>query len=335
MSEPRSDQILRELRTKAPPAPPQLRERVREITSREAQSSSRRWLRLRPALAVAAAAAVVVGVGAAVVNGLTGNGSSPTQREVERVSGAPSGQMLLPTDQGAEELSKRAASLPPGARLQRYEAFMRIRVGGRDELSNKTKRAMRDARALGGYVVSVRYGTPEDGQGDATLTLRVPVARVQEAIARFSSLGTLVTQRISLDDIQPQADRLSRRISSARSRIAELERKQSLTPAERAELAAAKRSLSALTRSRRAVVQEGTYARVALELTAQQPAEKESAPGRFDRFLDDAGSILATELVWLLYALVVAGPFVLLAIAAFVAERARRRRAADALLSHN
>jgi hypothetical protein len=334
MSEPRTEAILRELRATAPPAPAELRERVRAIARRQAQPSPRFRPRLRPALAAAAAVLVAVGVSAAIVNGLTSDDAStpgrvlaPQLDSVEGDAGRAGEFRSAWTAKDAPE----AATLPPGRRLQRYEASMRIRVG--DGLSDSTKQAIRDARQLGGYVVSVRYATPQDGRGDASLVVRVPISRVQEAIVRFSALGTIVSQRISLDDIQPQADRLSRQIGSLRRRIAELEQKTTLTPAERAELAHARQRLAMQLRSRAAVIREGTYARVALELTARKTAEKQAAPTRFDRFLNDAGSILAQELIVLLYALVIAGPFVLLAVAALFTERARRRRANDALLA--
>lgn len=337
MSEPRNEAILRELRATAPPAPAELRERVREIARRQAQPSPRFRPRLRPALAAATVGLVAVGVSAALVNGLTGGDDAPTRERVLAPASPAGGDAeegsSLSGDAWRAQAAPKAATLPPGRRLQRYEASMRIRVEERAGLSDATKQAIRDARQLGGYVVSVRYATPQDGQGDASLVVRVPVARVQEAIVRFSSLGTIVSQRISLDDIQPEADRLSRRISTLRARIAELQQRSALTPAERAELTQARRQLAVLLRSRAAVVREGTYARVALDLTARAPAEKEAAPTRFDRFLDDAGSILAQELIVLLYALVIAGPFVLLAVAAFFTERARRRRANDALLA--
>ena len=56
------------------------------------------------------------------------------------------------------------------------------------------------------------------------------------------------------------------------------------------------------------------------------------APSRFDRFRDDAGDILGKEAIAVLYALVVAGPFLLLAALLLLAERTRRRRADHRLL---
>src|SRR5205823_1249819 len=45
------------------------------------------------------------------------------------------------------------------ARLQRYQATLRLRVENVDSLSTATKRAQRVARSLGGYVGQVQYST--------------------------------------------------------------------------------------------------------------------------------------------------------------------------------
>ena len=76
LGDPRFDEIVVELREKAPPAPEGLRERV-DATARSegAPTVGRRWnLGLRRGLALAAACTVVVGVGAALVNGLVDSG---------------------------------------------------------------------------------------------------------------------------------------------------------------------------------------------------------------------------------------------------------------------
>jgi hypothetical protein len=79
-------------------------------------------------------------------------------------------------------------------------------------------------------------------------------------------------------------------------------------------------------------VREGTYAKVSLQLTTAKPAAKQQEPGRFESFWGDAGDILGKELIAVLYALVIVGPFAILAALAFFAERARRRRADHRLL---
>jgi Domain of unknown function (DUF4349) len=341
MSEPRIDEIVRELRATAPPAPQNVRERIRALPEPEPRRTFR--IRLRPVLAGAAAAAVLLGVGAAAVNGLTKDSSTPSKRESlgselgessrdsatfeARTRRARAETLLAPT------LSPRdAAAVPPSTRLQNYHARLRLRLESRDELSDAMKRAVLETRRLGGYVVSAQYA--QAAQGDGSLVVRVPIARVQDAIASFSSLGTILEQRISLQDIQPQADRLGKSIAAKQRRIAQLEAKTVRTPAEQAELAATRADLTRLTQQRAAVVRQGAYARVALGLTTRKAAAptKKDEPGAFGSFLDDAGNIFAMEAIAVLYALVVVGPFALLAAFALFGERARRRRANHALL---
>jgi hypothetical protein len=351
MSEPRIDEIVRELRETAPPAPQNVRERIRALP----EPASRRSFRIgfRPALAGAAAAAVLLGVGAAAIDSLT-DGSDVRTEPVALQVKAPTGSQsrtgtATSRDSGAFRAdqartpeatvlagsSRAGAAVPPSRRLQNYDAFLRLRVDNRDELSDAMQRAVLQTRRLGGYVVSARYAQAD--QGDGSLVVRVPIGRVQDAIASFSSLGTILEQRISLQDIQPAADRLAKSIANKRARIAELERKQrrvGLSPAELAELTAAKADLTRLTKRQAAVVRQGSYARVSLGLTTRKTAAptKKDEQGAFGNFLDDAGNIFAVEAIAVLYALVVVGPFALLAALALLAERARRRRANDDLL---
>jgi hypothetical protein len=343
MSEPRIDEIVRELRETAPPAPQNVRERIGTLP----EPAPRRRVRIgfRPALAAAAAGAVALAVGAAALNGLTGGSgnSEPRRQAAELRVPAPthgskaaqeSSQLgVLMADSKARTAG--ASAVPPSSRLQNYDALLRLRVRNRDDLSEAMKRAVLDTRRLGGYVVSAQYA--QAAQGDGSLAVRVPIARVQEAIANFSSLGTILEQRISLQDLQPQADRLAKSIATKNGRIAELRAKQrrvGLTPNEQVELAAARADLTRLTQRRVAVVRQGTYARVSLGLTTRKAAaqEKTDEQGVFGTFLDDAGNIFALEAVAVLYALVVAGPFALLAIFILLGERARRRRANNDLL---
>jgi hypothetical protein len=158
------------------------------------------------------------------------------------------------------------------------------------------------------------------------------VQNVQRAIAQFTDLGTILAQHISVTDLQASVDRIDRRLTAEQKVIAELSAKNPRTKAEQARLDQARRTVARLTRGRRTLVREGTYARIALQLTTNKPAAQPTEPGRFDRFWGVAGSILGKELIAVLYALVVAGPFLLLAALAFFGERTRRRRADRRLL---
>ena len=104
--------------------------------------------------------------------------------------------------------------------MQRYEAELSLQVDDTEALSTATKRAQQIARSHGGSVASLQYDAPSAGVGTAQITLRVPTARVESAMAQLSQLGTIVGQRYGIDDLQQQADSCSRRSRrrSARSR---------------------------------------------------------------------------------------------------------------------
>ena len=350
MSEHRTDEISRELRATAPRATETLRETVREIAGREAAATTRGPLFRR--IAVVAFAGLIVLTAAAALTRSRDDNDSPSSlgaaESRSRTPGSAARDSATQPDAAMGSTAKQGrvfgqaltltptATLPPARRLQDYRASMTLRVDDADDLSAKAQQAMRDTRRMGGFVASVDFETAEK-DGTATLVLRVPVNRIQEAVARFSELGTIVAQNVQIDDLQPQADRLSNTILRLRKQIAELEAKQrraGLTPDEQFRLETAREQLRSATQRRRAVVRQATYATVSLELTTAKSAQKEE-PGAFGTFWNDASKILTTELIWLLYALVVAGPFLLLAFIALLAERARRRRSTDALLAHH
>jgi hypothetical protein len=348
MSEAKFESITRELRATAPAAPEKLRDLVRTLPT----AQPRLALRLRPALSAAVAIAIAVGLGAALIGGLRGSQTGNVANfSVERSAQTRAPKPvpgLLPanpyepragklqssvhgkafSDTGGSSLKSFAPTLTPGSRLQRYDVSMGLRVR---DLSRSTQAAVRQTRKLGGYVSAANYSTGAD-TGDSRLDLRVPVQHVQQAIAGFTELGTILSQRISVGDLQAPLDQTDARIAAARKVIAELEAKSFRTPAEQMRLDAAKGTLKRLTAGRSRLVREGTYAKISLQLTTRKPAAKHVAPGRFERFWGDAGDILGKEAIAVLYTLVVAGPFALLAALALVGERARRRRADHRLL---
>lgn len=302
MSEAR---YLAELREASPRAPERLRELVRTLPDKQPRAS----FRIRPALVVAVGAAVAVAVGVAAIGGLTNSGSKRATDSV--VLSASAEKRDLPSAPGDFVNGQRgfAPQLSAKSRLQRQDVSMTLRV---KDLSGATQRAVRTTRRLGGFVSSADYAT-DANLGNSRLTLRVPVANLQKAIASFTQLGAILSQHISVADLQGGVDRLDKRIARARR-------------------AGHERTAEQLLRRRAALVREGAYATVILNLTTTKPAAKHVAPSRFDRFWDNTKDILGKELIAVLYALVIAGPFILLAALAILGERARRRRADHRLL---
>jgi hypothetical protein len=326
-----SEAIMRELRAAKPTAPNTLRERVRAL-----QLPPRKPIR-RFAL-VAAPTVLAIGIGVAVVGGIlgSGSGSEPARRAASKPQPVP--ETFAPLDS-----PRRTATtgLPPSAtRLQQYEVAMRIRVRNLGDLDKATKKAMSLTRRYGGYVAAVDYSTGR--RGDAKLVLRVPVNRVQDAIEQFSALGSILAQNISVKDVQQRVNDQTKAIGQLKNEIQRIEarlRNPNLSPAEREQLeyqlAFDRQRLAALQRDRASTVRRAQLARVSLTLTTHKAAAAPAEKSRLDRAVGDAVSVLAAEVAILLYALLVAGPLLVLAIGGALLARAQRRRIEERLLERS
>jgi hypothetical protein len=316
-----------ELRASKPVASAALRERVAALEPREP-----RWQFRMPRrrLVVALAAVALLGTfAAAAVTGLGGKkNASPADLNASvparTTSGAGSaGALEAPAlKEKAPAPVFGAAVVPTTGRLQRYEATLRVRVEDVDGLSKATQRAISLTRGLGGYVGSVSYATSGGKRGGAILVLRVPVTKIQAELDGLTDLGTILQQHTGILDVTRRAD-------TEAAQIAKLERE--LSQASPSEAPAIRARLKTLRAKHARLLRSVNFARVELGLTT--PAQHAAAPpSRFDRTLDDAGSVLLRELEILLYALVVAGPLLLLGAAGIATARAARRRSDRRLL---
>ena len=251
--------------------------------------------------------------------------------------------LAAPPTHDARTLS--SATLPSGRRLVDYRVQMRLRVDSTDDLSNATVRAMRVARSLGGYVVNVDYSTPGARSGDAVLVLRVPTRQMQTALLRLSNLGTIVSQAVSLVDLQKAFNKEAARIGKLGTEVGRLRSQLdnlNLSAEERArieeQLEYLALQLRAATRQHKATKERGNLGTIRVALTTAKKKQQvvpavPDKPTRFDRAMDDAGAILARELTWGLYAAIVGFPFALLLALALFSEKGRRRRSERRLLA--
>jgi hypothetical protein len=322
--------FAQELRASKPAAPAALRAEVLALEPRGLRWTFR-WPSRRLVLAVAAVA-LLGSLFVAGITGLTrsGNGRSSadasfgpslTQRGDARRE-APAATTWSSQAQAEKSPLPAYSSLAPArSRLQRYQATLRLRVKDVDGLSSAAKRAMGLAHGLGGYVASVQYATRSEG-GGATLVLRVPVAEVQTALTRLAALGTILQQHTGILDVTRRVDREALQISQLEHALA------SAPPAEAAVIRA---KLATLRAKHARLLKSARLAKITLALTTPAKAQAAGA-SRFDRTLDDAGSVLLREGEILLYALVVAGPLLLLGGAGMAAARGARRRGDRRLL---
>jgi hypothetical protein len=346
MSQPEA--ILSEIRSARIPASLELRARVRELATAVPPAPPRRELPWRRWTLVLVPACVALALAGALAAGLATSGKTG-HRAVERQAVEHGSVSLLPAFSTAQAPADSAttlkaaggggrASLPstPG-RAQLYESELTLKV---KDLSTATKRALGLARTFGGYVRSVEYGSGAE-RGTALLVLRVPVGSVQEAIVRFSALGAILDQHVSIQDVQPQLDKRFRAMQTLRDAIAKLQAKlesPNLSSPDRTklenELVAARRQLTVLRLAQARQERQTSYATVSLDLrTAGKAIVVPHDPGRIGRALHRSGAILLDEAKVAVYVLLDGAPLLVLLGLGLGGARVRRRRAEARLLS--
>jgi hypothetical protein len=353
-----SESLLREIRAAKPVAPSALRDRVRAIAAEKpAREPFLARFRTRQ-LVLVAPVTLVVALSAAAVIGLTrdnvvgGGGDSSVTALQSEASPKTDAARTLPAWEGYDSATKQRALapttpsstggsgvVPPAVgQLQRYEAELRLRVDDVEALSSATKRAQQIALSQGGSIASLQYDAPAKGIGSSQITLRIPISRVQSAMTQLSALGTIVGQRYGIEDLQVQADSLESQIEAAQKQIAgilgQLE-STTLSDANRAvlksRLANARAKLKGLREGLAGTRAEAKTATIYLGLTTEKIEPAAVGGSR----LDDIKDVLAWEGIALLYALVVAGPFLVAGFLVWLALRLRRRQVETRLLEQN
>jgi len=338
-----SPDLIDELQASRPVAPAALRARVRE-TARAPRAASP-WERFRlPVRRVAVVAAPAVLALALVSAGAVGLSRSSERevfseaaRPVEDTPQSVEKETLSATDLGAGATRDSAAG-PTTGRAQRVSATLTVEVSDSDAVSDAAQDAIDLTRRLGGHVVSSSVTTGE--QAAATMTVRVPVGKVQQAIAGLSGLGRIVSQQVTIDDLQASLDALERRQASLRNQVARIGARldtESLEPEERAVLETRLQRLQLELRElRRGITATHAEARMStIELTVATPEAGvvAPAPSRLERTLDEAFDVLVWEGVIVLALAIVLAPIALLGLAAWLGQRLYRRREDERLLS--
>jgi Domain of unknown function (DUF4349) len=339
-----SPDLIHELRASRPSAPLELRARVREIAAAQPQPKPAPWANWRfpgrRSVLVAVPAAVALAFATAGVIGLANSdapsGETLAQRdraetfEAQSAPSAESGKALDQAQTGAPALADRA---------QKVSATLTVEVPDSDAVSRAAQDALNLTRSLGGFVVTSSVATGDEGS--ASITIRVPVDRVQDAIAGLSGLGRIVSQQVTVEDRQESIDAFQRRSRSLRSQIALVSARlesDSLDAETRAKLETRLKNLKADLRGARVSLDVlRSEARMStIQLTVVTPGAFGGAvapPSRIDRAIDEAVNVLAWEGVIALALLIVLAPFALVAFAAWLGRRLYRRHEEERLLA--
>ncbi len=338
--------LTHELRAARPTAPHDLRVRVRELAATEPRRAGWTWPSFPRRLALVALPATLAL--ALVSAGVIGLSRSDTRTEAGRAGGLELSTDSAPpnaypsTTEAAPELGKAAQDStvgPTPGRAQRVSATLTVEVADADAVSKAAQEALDLTRSLGGHVVSASVSTGDEGY--ATLTVRVPVARVQDAITSLSALGRIVAQQVTIDDLQAQLDALERREASLRAQIARIGARletEELDAETRALLEARRQTLRAELRSIKAgIASTNAEARMStIQLTVVTPGASGTVappPSRIDRTIDEALNVLAWEGVVAVGLLIVLAPFALVGAAAWLGHRLYRRHEGERLLA--
>ena len=338
-----SPDLIHELRASRPSAPLALRARVRELAAEKpVAAASPRWrFPIRRGLLVALPAAAALAFASAGVLGLARSDVSSTealQRQESLAADSAAGKTseLAPSTMADPKIQSSVG--PTADRAQRVSATLTVEVSDADAVSRAAQDALDLTRTLGGYVVSSSVATGEEGS--ASITVRVPVGKVQDAITGLSGLGRIVSQQVTIDDLQATLDELERREATVRGQIARVRARlqtESLDAQTEAVLRARLQTLRAeLTELRTGISSTEAEARMStIQLTVVTPGAfgAVAPPSRIDRTIDEALNVLAWEAVVALGIVIVLAPFALVAFAAWFGRRLYRRREDEQLLA--
>ena len=248
------------------------------------------------------------------------------------------GQLAPPAvAQGAHGALDSTAAQSTG-RAQQVGATLTVEGKDSNGVSHAAQDALDLTRSLGGYVVSSSVATGE--QGNASIVVRIPVARVQEAITGLSGLGRIVSQQVQISDLQATLDQLEKREATVRGQIARIRARlatETLDPETEAALRAKLQTLrSELVDLRTGISTTNAEARMAtvqLSVVTPDAAGTVVPASRIHRTIDDALNVLGWEGIALLGILIVLAPLALLGLAAWLGRRLYRKHEAERLLA--
>ena len=257
------------------------------------------WLYFRPAYAFAIAAVAIVGVVATVSN--FSSRYSQSSASMRQVSGAPvaraaeSAAIARPTEsvpavsaRGITVGQQSAATAPPSTSIART-ARLRIRATDFEAARPIVDRVV---ASTGGLVGRVDVSGSRGDARTLTATLHIPAAQLDAAMSTLKSIGRVVDEAQSGEDVTEQVVDVTARLANARNtekRLTDLLQKRTgdladVLAAER-EIARVREEIERLDAQRQTLGRRVTYATLNLEIVEEPRATlnlgPRPVPGRF------------------------------------------------------
>jgi hypothetical protein len=261
-------------------------------------------------------------------------------------SAVPAPQAAAGTTSSSSSASKSAPSLTPAApapsathqdRKVQRAADLTL-TPKPDDVQKTADGVVRETQAAGGYVQRSDIAT-RDGAGEATFTLRIPSARLDDTLARLSKLAHVGALNQSASDITSAVVSAADQLADARAERAALLRALGKATTDR-QIASLKARLannrSEIAQRKGALDAQRRRADLAtVSVTVQgtgEAAEKDDGAWTPRDALHDAGRVLEIAGGVALIALAVLAPLAILAALALLAGRTLRRRRREGAL---
>jgi uncharacterized protein DUF4349 len=339
-AEPELAALVRDVRADAPAMAPAFRARLDDRVERgfPKPTRSRPRRNLVPALAVAGCVLATL-VAVVLVGGGSGDDSASSTPAVSAQSGREQ-QAQGDAASGAGGSGAAAPSTAAAPRTRRVERTTRLALATTD-VQRTADDVVSATQSVGGFVQSSQVATT-NGRGSASFTLRVPSARLDDAVARLSKLGHVRSLEQSAQDITGAYDSAAARLAEARAERRGLLRAlaKATTAQEisslRARIADNRRELQRYQREFESVRNRANFATVEVDVTSST-RKGEPVPGGGGSWSPgdaarDAVRVLEVSAGVALVGLAVLVPVALLGAAGGVAAGAWRRRRRESAL---
>jgi hypothetical protein len=310
--------LVAELRAAHVEAPPEVRERVRLVAA-TAPVPPRRvtWRR-----ALVVVVPVVAAIAATVVFTRPANQQEQNFRAIANGPATAAPSVGAATDKAAKALAVPS----PTNRVQKYDATLSLRVEHARDVSDGVKRALRITASFGGYSSSVHAET-HGSRAVADLKLKIPRARIQEAMARLAQLGTITDENVSTVDQTALLNTTDREIARLQKQLATLRAEPKSDETDR-RITALVRRIERLQRGEATTRRNAHYATVDLHLETPLATVQEHKHGP----LHGVGVALRWLGIGAVYVLAIGGPVAILLVLLWLCLRVVRRRRENALL---
>ena len=281
---------------------------------------------------LASAAGVVVVATAVVVVSSQPDSVQPLSREGDAGGGAAQGAA------NALQIPARGRGFAPGQPARQIERSFSLELDvPADDMNRVADEVTAVTNRHGGFVLSSSLDTGSDG-GDGDFSLRIPSDEVRPALRDLAGLATVIHQTQEGRDVTRENVTAKTRLQAARAERRSLLRRLAAaqTDAEaesiRRRLDLVSGEIDGLRAQLRDLRLRTDYAVVTVHLAAGEGGSG-AASGPLDDAFDDAGGLLVGLAGVLIRVLAVTIPLGLIALLAWLAARALRRRRRESALA--